>query len=120
MFNTYIRQDYSKGLSEMSSRISSQMQLDRKSREDIAQKEIKARDRVDISLDEYEKMKSEISSLRWQVSQMNNKLMQFNEVIELNIVPDTMITLYDYDPLNMKSKCRIEFNFIPECGKSYC
>ena len=61
MFNTYIHQDYSKGMNA----ISAQMKMDRKSREDIAEKEIKARDRVDISLEEYERMKNEISSLRW-------------------------------------------------------
>ena len=36
MFNTYIKQDYSSGLSK----VSSQMQLDRISRENISQKEI--------------------------------------------------------------------------------
>lgn len=119
MFNTYVYQDGSKEIREAASKISSQMQRDRESREDIAQKEIKARDRVDISLEEYERMKNEISSLRWEVSQMRNKMELFGEVINLNIIPDTFIDLYDYDPFEMKSKCIIKFEFIPERGKRY-
>ena len=115
MFNTYIKQDYSSGLSK----VSSQMQLDRISRDNIAQKEIKARDRVNISLEEYERMKYDKSSLQWQVNQLRNKLKQFEEVIDLDIVQDTMVVLTDYDPFDMKSKCRIEFDFIPERGKRY-
>ena len=114
MFNTYVYQDCSKGTRE----ISRQMQIDRISRENIAEKEIKARDRVNISLDEYERMKNEISSLRWEVNQMRNKMELFKEVIDLNIIPDTFVDLYDdYDP--MKSKCIIKFEFIPERGKKY-
>lgn len=119
MFNTYVYQDGSKGIREAASQISSQMQRDRESRENIAQKEIKARDRVDISLEEYERMKNEISSLRWEVNQMRNKMELFSEVIDLNIIPDTFIDLYDYDPFEMKSKCIIKFEFIPEREKRY-
>lgn len=115
MFNTYIYQDYSKGMNA----ISTQMRMDRISRENIAEKEIKARDRVDISLDEYERMKEEISSLQWEVNQMRNKMELFKEVIDLNIIPDTFVDLYDYDPFEMKSKCIIKFEFIPEREKRY-
>jgi HAMP domain-containing protein len=115
MFNTYIHQDYSKGMNA----ISTQMQMDRISRENIAEKEIKARDRVNISLDEYERMKEEISSLQWEVNQMRNKMELFKEVIDLNIIQDTFVDLYDYDPFEMKSKCIIKFEFIPEHGKRY-
>lgn len=115
MFNTYITQDYSKGMNA----ISNQMQMDRISRENIAEKEIKARDRVNISLGEYERMKNEISSLRWEVNQMRNKMELFKEVIDLNIIQDTFVDFYDYDPCKMKSKCIIKFEFIPERGKRY-
>lgn len=115
MFNTYIHQDYSKGMNA----ISTQMQMDRISRENIAEKEIKARDRVNISLDEYERMKEEISSLQWEINQMRNKMELFKEVIDLNIISDTFVNLYNYDPFEMKSKCIIKFEFIPERGKRY-
>ena len=121
MFDKHIHKhiDYSKGLERASSRICSQMELDRKSKENIAQKEIKARNRVDISLEEYERMKDEISSLRCEVNQMRNRLEQFNEVVELNIVSDTMNILYDHNIIDNTMRCIIRFEFIPERGKKY-
>ena len=93
--------NYSKAVREASAQISSQMELDRKSREEIARKEVKARNRVDISLEEYEAMKSEISSLQQQLNQMKNKFKLFNDVAELNIIPGTMDVLSSYDVMNM-------------------
>ena len=118
MFNKYVYVD-SKGQERAAMRITSQMKLDRESRENIAQKEIKARDRVDISLEEYERMKNEISSLRSEIAQMRNKLELFNEVIELDIIPDTLVVLYDHDICNMKYNGIVRFEFIPEHRKRY-
>ena len=115
MFNTYITQDYSKGMNA----ISNQMQMDRISRENIAEKEIKARDRVNISLDEYERMRNKISSLEWKIDEMRDMVKLFKGVIDLNIIPDTFVDLYDYDILTGKSKCIIKFEFIPERVKKY-
>lgn len=56
MFDRYIIEDDS---SEAAARITSEMEADRRSREKIAQAEIKARDRVDITLEENERIKAE-------------------------------------------------------------
>ena len=102
MFNTYIRQDYSKGLNEASLRISSQMELDRISRENIAQKEIKARDRVDISLEEYEKMKKDIA---W----LTNQNTRYRCILEKIKIP--YLDELDFDKIKIETAWHRDFNF---------
>lgn len=118
MFDKYIYHS-SESVEKAAMRLESQMILDRISRENITKEQIKAKDRVDISLEEYEKMKKEISSLQWEVNQMRNKMELFKDIIDLNIIPDTFIDLYDYDPCEMKSKCIIKFEYIPERRTRY-
>ena len=88
MFNTYhlhkhaTTHDYSK--------VAEQMQFDRESRERISENEIKSKNRVDISLEEYEKMKFENEDLKRKLYTLENKVEPFKEILELNILPDTL------------------------------
>ena len=103
------------------SEVATQMQLDRKSREEIAEKEFRVRDRVDISRDEYESMKDEIKRLQIELNYAENKLENFKEVVNLNIVPNTMEVMFSEDfrsfSFDRRYKCMITFSFIPEVGK---
>lgn len=102
------------------SKVATQMRLDRESREEIAEKEFRVRDRVDISRDEYESMKDEIKRLQIELNCAENKLEKFGEVANLNIVPNTMDVMFSEDfriSFDRRYKCMITFEFIPEKGK---
>ena len=105
MFDKYVTHDYSK--------VSYQMEKDRKSRELIAEKELKTKDRVDISIEEYEKMKSQISNLQWENNRIRGLFKHFEKFVEYNIIPDSIFSMTTRDTLcSNKSRCRIEFDFI--------
>lgn len=105
MFNRYVVNDYSK--------LSYQMEKDRESRESIAEKELKAKDRVDISLEEYKRMQNEISNLRWENNRIRELFKHFERFVEYDIIPDSIFSMTTRDTLcSNKSRCRIEFDFI--------
>ena len=82
MFNTYKTiHNYSQ--------IAKEMELDRKSNERISQNEIKSKDRVDITLEECKRMKSNIARLEHELYIVESKLEPFKEVVGLNIISDT-------------------------------
>lgn len=58
----------------------------------ISQKEIKARDRVDISLEEYEQLKNEITSLRYENASLKNIFTRIGIPIKVinYILPNTV------------------------------
>lgn len=98
------------------SKVANQMRLDRESREKLAEREIKARDRVDISLKEYEEIKNKIKDLQEEIAQMKYILSNFGGVENLNIIPNTTEVRFSdcYDILNCKCKCMVTFDFIPD------
>lgn len=108
MFNKYIYHDYSKGISQ----ISCQMEKDRKSRECISENEIKARNRVDISLEEYEEMKCKISDLKWENNNLRELFKDFKDLVKLDVIPDSIEYLFTEDIDYGVGKCRVEFDFI--------
>lgn len=87
---------------EAAARVTAEMKLDRESREKIAREEIKARDRVNITLEEYENMKQEIKKLR----DTNRFFKAVFDRIEIpwdkNIVVDSIDTFEDEDYMNFK------------------
>lgn len=91
------------------SEVSKQLELDRISRERIAEKEMRVRDRVDISLVEYEELKKYKSLSK-----------HFGKFSNLNIVPDTMDIFYSesflHNDFRPRLRCAIYFDFIPEEG----
>lgn len=112
-YTTKVVNDYSE--------VSSQMRLDRESREKIAEREIRARDRVDISRDEYESMKDEIKRLQSELCCANYKLENFGVAANLNIVPNTTNVFFSesfsFREPESELKCMITFRFIPEEGR---
>ena len=101
MFDRYTI-EYKDNSLEAAARVTAEMELDRKSREKIAEKEIKARDRVDITLEEYENMKKEIEKLR----DTNRFFKAVFDRIEIpwdkNIVVDSVGTFENEDCMNFR------------------
>lgn len=99
MFDRYIIEDNSL---EAAARVTAEMELDRESRERIAREEIKARNRVDITLEEYESMKQEIKKLR----DSNRFYERVFDRIEIpwdkNIVVDSIDTFENKDYMNFR------------------
>lgn len=119
MFDRYIIEDNSL---EAAARVTAEMELDRESRERIAREEIKARDRVNITLEEYESMKREIKSLTASNNEYKRKFILFKDILWLKIDPDTLrFETCDLMQPNRKSKCKIEFEFLrtPEYMKKW-
>ena len=59
---------------------------------DISQKELKARDRVDISLEEYEQLKNEVTSLRYENASLKSIFTRIGIPIKVinYILPNTV------------------------------
>lgn len=75
----------------------------------ISNAEIKSKDRVDISLEEYESMKNKIKTLSYEVDRLNAILGKIKMPLNTEIIPDSIRT-YWHDSLNpFRQKCRIEF-----------
>lgn len=107
MFDKYIIEDNSL---EAARRMAVEMELDRESREKIAEKEIKARDRVNITLEEYENMKREIKRLENE----NHYFKVLFDRIEIpwdkKIIPDSVRVYQDDDPMNFTRQYKILFD----------
>ena len=109
MFDTYKTiHDYSK--------IAEEMKLNRESNERISQNEIKSKDRVNITLEEYERMKSNIARLEQELYLTKYKLGLFKEVASLNIIPDTFRVYHgkDFQQRPRRMQCRISFDYESE------
>lgn len=112
MFNRYIIQDCSRGISAASSAMAHQMRLDRESREKIAQQEIEARDRIDISRKEYEDMKQEIETLTSENRRCHDILERIGMPLDKisKIIPNSMNIMYFDSYIEFKRRARIEFD----------
>ena len=72
--------------------------------ESISKAEIKSKDRVDITLEEYENMKRQISSLTSEVNWLRSILNRIEAPIDKNIVPDSVRTYCRDDILNFNRR----------------
>ena len=77
--------------------------------EDMSKIEIESRDRVDITLKEYERMKREIDSLTLEVDRLRNILDKFEIPFDKNIIADSIQTYYCKDHMNFRYIFRVEF-----------
>lgn len=77
--------------------------------ESISNAETKARDRVNISLEEYENMKAKISSLSCEVYELRNILKQIDVPLDKKIVPDSIETHWCEDAVNHRLIFNVRF-----------
>lgn len=77
---------------------------------DISDAEIKSKDRVDITLEEYENMKKQIRSLSYEVEKLSDILRRIEVPLDKEIVPDSIRSYWCDDALDFKRKFRIEFD----------
>lgn len=77
----------------------------------ISEAEIKARDRVDISRDEYEQMKSELERLRRNTEHMNKMIMRMGIPAEvIDAIDLSSIEVYqNHDPIRMRTGYHVRF-----------
>lgn len=75
----------------------------------ISDNEIKARDRVNITLEEYESMKNKICSLSYEVKRLSNILERIEAPLDKEIVPDSIVTHWSDSPWDFKRKFIVEF-----------
>ena len=78
----------------------------------IHEEEIKTKDRVDISLNEYERLKRENRDLAWKVSRLETILSSIRIPVEKyeQIEPDSVKVESCSDPIHFKQRVRIEFD----------
>lgn len=79
-------------------------------------KEIKARNRVDISLDEYNGMKEHIRALNRENFEMKSILENFKFPLDVPVDPSSIEVITSEDPLNFKTRYIIRFD-IPHTGR---
>ena len=78
----------------------------------IHEEESKTKDRVDISLSEYERIKRENRDLAWKVSRLEAILSSIRIPVEKyeQIQPDSVKVESCSDPIHFKQRIRIEFD----------
>ena len=78
----------------------------------IHEEESKTKDRVDISLSEYERLKRENRDLAWKVSRLEAILSSIRIPVEKyeQIKPDSVKVESCSDPIHFKQRIRIEFD----------
>ena len=79
--------------------------------EEISKAEIKARDRVDITLEEYESMKNQIKWLDYEVHRLQSIFEKIQVPYELDIIPDSIETTYCTDHLNFRKIFNVRFAY---------
>lgn len=75
----------------------------------ISDAEIKSKDRVDISLEEYEYMKNTIKSLSYEVDRLSNILNRIEAPLDKEIIPDSVQTYWCDDAIRFRRIFRVEF-----------
>ena len=76
---------------------------------EISDAEIKSKDRVDITLEEYETMKKQIEWLEYEVHRLQNIMKKIEIPYDLDIIPDSIETTYCDDYLNFRKIFNIRF-----------
>lgn len=77
--------------------------------ESISQAEIKSKNRVDISLEEYENMKHTIEKLTFDNECMREVLNRIEAPLDKKIITDSIRTYYCEDPMNHRYVFNVEF-----------
>ena len=77
--------------------------------DNISKAEIKSKDRVDISLEEYESMKTKIKSLSYEVDRLSSILEKIEVPLDKEIIPDSIQTCWCDDIRNNRHIFRVEF-----------
>ena len=77
--------------------------------ETYQERELRARNRVDISLDEYNEMKTKIEDLQLEIDRLRSNLYELNIPNDISIIPGTVEICTRYDEASRKRKYRIEF-----------
>ena len=75
----------------------------------ISKEEIRSRDRVDITLEEYERLKSQIDRLTIEVDRLRSILEKINVPLDKDIIPDSIQTFYCLDPISLTTSFKISF-----------
>lgn len=107
MFNRYIIEDNSL---KAAARMAAEMRQGRESQEKIAREEIKARNRVDISLEEYENMKKEIEKLRNDNCYFKTLFDRIEIPWDKEIIADSIYTEWCERHMDFKRTYRITFD----------
>lgn len=76
----------------------------------ISDAEIKSKDRVDITLEEYENMKNKIKSLSYEVERLSDILGRIEVPLDKEIVPDSIRSYWCDDIRDFKRRFRVEFD----------
>ena len=76
----------------------------------ISDAEIKSKDRVDITLEEYENMNKQIRSLSYEVERLSDILRRIEVPLDKEIVPDSIRSYWCDNVFDFKRKFRIEFD----------
>ena len=79
--------------------------------EEISKAEIKSKDRVDITLEEYETMKKNIEWLEYEVHRLQAILKKIEVPYELDIIPDSIETTYCDDHFNFRKIFNVRFAY---------
>ena len=75
----------------------------------ISDAEIKSKDRVNITLEEYESMKDKISSLSYEVKRLSNILERIEAPLDKEIIPNSIVTYWQDNAFDFKRKFIVEF-----------
>ena len=75
----------------------------------ISEAEIKSKDRVDISLEEYKRMENTISSLSHEVKRLRDILDRIEVPLDMDIVIDNIQTYWCDDAVNHRHLFKVEF-----------
>ena len=75
----------------------------------ISEEEIRARNRVNLSVNEYEHMKHRIASLESEVDYLRSILEKIEAPLDKNIIPDSIRTYYSDGLWDCKRVFRVEF-----------
>ena len=82
---------------------------------DNTDKEIKARNRVDISLEEYEEMKQRIDKLERETDAYYRYFKKFHIPIDkIDIYEDTIEVWTEVNPIPYEYTCRLRFKYWPK------
>ena len=76
---------------------------------EISDAEIKSKDRVNITLEEYETMKKHIEWLEYEVRRLQSIFEKIEIPYDLDIIPDSIETTYCDDHLNFRKIFNIRF-----------
>ena len=79
--------------------------------EEISKAEIKSKDRVDITLEEYESLKNQVKWLEYEVHRLQSIMKKIEIPYDLDIIPDSIETTYCDDHYNFRKIFNVRFAY---------